>query len=107
MQKLLTKEIERKLPEIGAANSLDDPYEAIVHLKLFSPYNGWRWFITEYDPEHRLAYGYVEGFESELGYIDLEELEQARVFGGLVQAVERDTGWTAKTLREVMNGAIY
>ena len=42
--------------------------------KLFSPYTGWRWYITEWDPETRLCFGLVEGFETELGYFDLTDL---------------------------------
>ena len=42
--------------------------------KLFSPYTGWRWYITEGDPETGLCFGLVEGFETELGYFDLTDL---------------------------------
>ena len=53
----------------------------VARAKLFSPYNGWRWYITEWDAETGTCFGLVEGFETELGYFDLTELAEATVFG--------------------------
>ena len=72
----------------------------VARVKLFSPYNGWRWYITEWDPETGLCFGLVEGFETELGYFDLTELSEVTVFGG-VPAVERDLYWQPQTLGEI------
>ena len=73
-------------------------------MKLFSPYSGWRWYITEWDPDTGLCFGLVEGFEMELGYFDLTELAEATVLGS-VSAVERDLYWEPKALEEIRGDA--
>jgi hypothetical protein len=37
----------------------------------------WTWIPTEYDPEKRIAFGMVHGFESEIGYFSHDDLIQA------------------------------
>ena len=71
-----------------------------AHVKLFSPYNGWTWYVTEWEAETGLCFGLVQGFEEELGYFDLTELAEVTVFGG-VPAVERDLYWGPTTLGEI------
>ena len=66
-------------------------------------HTGWRWFITEWDPETGLCFGLVEGFEAEIGYFDLTELAEATVFGS-VPAVERDLYWKPMTIGEIRRG---
>ena len=98
--KLMTKELGDRIPVIGANENVGD-YDAVVApAKLFSPYNGWRWYITEWDPGTGLCFGLVEGFETELGYFDLSELAEVTVFGS-VPAVERDLYWEPMTLGEI------
>jgi len=82
--KLLTKEIEKVLPPLYSQEKVEDP---IVWVKYFHPVSNWTWYGIEYDPEERLFFGYVEGFENELGYFSLTELEVVMV-GGL--GIERD-----------------
>lgn len=42
---------------------------------MYESFSGWYWFITEIDKEDpNYAFGYVVGFESEWGDIDLAEL---------------------------------
>ena len=95
--RLMTKEIGDTIPALYANEHVED-YDSVLALaKLFSPYNGWRWYVTEWDPETGLCFGLVEGFETELGYFDLTELAEATVFGG-VPAVERDLHWKPKPL---------
>jgi hypothetical protein len=94
--KLLTKEIEKKMPAIGATESESDPL-AIV--KFFHPLGQQTWYGTEYDPENREFFGYVEnGPYSELGYFSLTELEQTRVMG---LPMERDLYFKPIRLSEV------
>ncbi len=98
--KLMTKEIGDTIPALYANQDIAD-YDSVPALaKLFSPYTGWTWFITEWDRETGLCFGLVEGFAVELGYFDLTELAEATVFGG-VPAVERDLYWKPKTLGEI------
>lgn len=99
--KLLTKELESKLPPLGSQEENPDP---LVVVKFFSPYTGWTWYATEGGVSPVTGrftfFGLVKGFETELGYFDLEELSEAKVFGR-VPAVERDLYWTPIPLSEV------
>ena len=97
---LMTKELADTIPPLYANENVDDYDAVLAPAKLFSPYNGWRWYITEWDTETGLCFGLVEGFESELGYFDLTELSEVTVFGG-VPAVERDLYWEPQTLDEI------
>ena len=98
--KLMTKELAEKIPALYANEDVED-YDAVVaRVKLFSPYNGWTWYITEWEAATGLCFGLVEGFVTELGYFDLTELAEATVFGN-VPAVERDLYWEPETLGEI------
>ena len=97
---LMTKELAVTIPPLYANDGADDPDAVVAKAKLFSPYNGWRWYITEWDPQTGLCFGLVEGFETELGYFDLTELSEVTVFGS-VPAVERDLYWEPQTLGEI------
>ena len=90
--KLMTKELTDTIPPLYANDGADDPDAVVARVKLFSPYNGWRWYVTEWEAETGLCFGLVEGYETELGYFDLTELAEVTVFGG-VPAVERDLNW--------------
>lgn len=94
--KLLTKEILKKLPKRYSQENNPDP---IVICKFFTPWGNWSWYMIEYDPEERIFFAYVEGFENEMGYVSLDELEAIRGFGGL--KVERDLWFTPCKLSEV------
>ena len=77
-----------------------NPRYVLARTKLFSPYTGWRWYITEWAAETGLCFGLVEGYEVELGYFDLTELAESTVLRN-VPAVERDLYWEPKTIGEV------
>ena len=49
--KLMTKELADTIPPLYANDGADDPDAVVARVKLFSPYNGWRWYITEWDAE--------------------------------------------------------
>ena len=74
------------LPGIRKSDK-DDP---IVWFKFFHPMSSWDWYLTEYNPKERLAFGLVTGFEAEIGYFSIEELESLEVSG---LKVEREI-WT-------------
>lgn len=95
--KLMTKELTAKMPELYSQDGKG--YEAMALVKFFSPYSNWTWYATEFDGEDTF-FGLVDGFEKELGYFSLKELESVTVFGG-VPAVERDLYWTPRKLAEV------
>jgi hypothetical protein len=95
----------------------------MVVCKFFTPDGGWTWYVIEgatrekdgcgggkycnhkplsqYDPrtDDVLFFGYVEGFEAELGYFTLGELEAVRGAFGL--PVERDRSFRPCRLSEV------
>lgn len=83
--KLLTKEIERSIPPLYSQEDVADP---MVVVKFFDACGSWTWFVTEYDPVERLCFGLVHGFEEELGYFSLAELESVK--GPLGLGIERD-----------------
>ena len=87
---LLPATVARKLPAIYSQENVDDP---IAQVKLFSPYSGAVWYLTEYDPSSKQAFGWADlgmGM-GELGYIDLSELEGMNRRG--LPLVERDLYW--------------
>ena len=83
---LLTKEIIKKLPAMRETEGQGE--EAIAQVKFFTPDSNWTWYGVEYDAEQRLFYGLVEGFDTEIGYFSLDELEEAR--GPMGLKIERD-----------------
>jgi hypothetical protein len=95
--KLMTKQIEAQLPKLYENDG--QGYDAKAIVKFFTPDSNWTWYATEYDPEERMFFGLVDGFEKELGYFSLDELEQLRGPFGL--PVERDTWWKPTPLNEI------
>ncbi len=101
---LMTKEVGDAIPALYANENAKDYDTVLAPAKLFSPFSNWTWYVTEWDPETGTCFGLVQGFEEELGYFDLTELAEARVFGG-VPAVERDLYWEPKTIGEIRGHA--
>ena len=93
---LLTKEIRRKLPPIGAGE--EKGIDAVAVVKFFTPDSSWTWYASEFDGED-LFFGLAVGFEAELGYFRLSELQSIR--GKLNLPVERDRFFEPTTLREL------
>ena len=79
---------------------------AIAIVKFFTPDSNWTWYASEFDGEDQL-FGLVSGFEVELGYFSLSELQSVR--GPLGLLVERDLHYEPKTLKELLAsyGKIY
>jgi hypothetical protein len=95
-QPLLTPEIRAQLPPLYANEHLG--LQAIAPVKLFLPGSGWTWYASEFDGED-LFFGLVAGFEIELGYFSLSELQEVRSPLGL--PIERDLYYQPKTLGEL------
>lgn len=95
--KLLPKSLEAKLPPLYSQDGLG--YEAIAHAKFFTPDSHWTWYATEYDPVDKVFFGLVDGFERELGYFSLYELEKVK--GHLGLPIERDIYFEPKRLKEL------
>ena len=93
---LLTKANRKQLPALYAQEKLGN--EAIAYVKFFTPDSNWTWYATEFDGNDTF-FGLVDGFEVELGYFSLSELESARGPWGM--KIERDRYWSPKTLGEI------
>lgn len=94
---LLPKEVAEKLPPLYANEEVGLAAQALV--KFFTPDANWTWYASEYDPEHRIAFGYVIGLADELGYFSLDELEEVRGPRGL--PIERDEFFQPKSLEDI------
>ncbi len=70
--------------------------DPIARIKLFDPTGSWTWYIVEYDPETRNAWGLVDGLERELGDFSMAELVEFR--GRLGLPIERDLHWEPRPL---------
>jgi hypothetical protein len=103
--KLLPQEIRNVLPALRSQDGKGG--KAVVYVKFFTPDSNWTWYtaggeavIDESGQELDFQFfGLVEGFEKELGYFNLSELEEVR--GPLGLPIERDLYWTGKTLEQI------
>ncbi|RCW60965.1 DUF2958 domain-containing protein [Halanaerobium sp. ST460_2HS_T2] len=91
--RLLTKEIEKKLPSIEEAKAFDDP---VVQVKFFHPLSNWTWYAAGYSDDH--FWGLVDGDFLEIGIFCLSEMKSIRVFE---LGIERDLHFEPKPLSEV------
>lgn len=83
--KLLTKEILSAFPKWTSTDGQGDSAKVIV--KFFDPTGSWTWYATEFDGEDTF-FGLVCGFEQELGYFSLAELQSVK--GAMGLGIERD-----------------
>jgi len=86
--KLITKEIEKKLPRLYSQEKVANPK---IIVKFFTPWSSWSWFAYEGDRQEDgnwLFFGMVHGIEKEIGYFSLKELEGLKSPMGL--KIERD-----------------
>jgi hypothetical protein len=103
--KLITKEIENKLPELYSQDG-KDPKDVKIIAKFFHCMSEWTWYIYEGHKEDNgdfTFFGLVRGFENELGYFTLAELQEIRVHG---LPIERDMYFGEHTLAEAQEKRI-
>ena len=94
---LSTKAIEKQLPPLYSQEKKGSNAKAF--LKLFTPWTHWTWYVTEYNPETKECFGYIDGDFPELGYFSLEELKTINGPFGL--KIERDRNFEPTTLKEL------
>ena len=85
--KLMTKEIEKKLPKLYSQGNVSNPK---IIVKFFHPLSDWTWYVWEGERQENgdwLFFGLVDGHEKELGTFLLSQLEEIKVKG---LGVERD-----------------
>jgi Protein of unknown function (DUF2958) len=93
---LLDIEHRAVLPELYSNEQLG--LDALALVKFFTPDGNWTWYASEYDGED-LFFGLVSGFEVELGYFSLTELEGVK--GALGLPIERDNHFSPTPLRNL------
>jgi hypothetical protein len=93
---LLDGEVRAVLPPLYANERKG--LEAVAPIKFFTPDSNWTWYPTEFDGDDTF-FGLVSGFEVELGYFSLSELESVR--GSLGLFIERDWYFSPATLAQL------
>ena len=96
MGNLIPEELISSIPKLYETERNLNP---ICHVKLFTPDSVFTWFIIELSMDEDTCYGYVKGFESELGYFSLSELESIK--GNLGLKVEMDSSFKPTALEIV------
>lgn len=92
--KLMTKEIERKLPALYSTENIKTDDKKVV-VKFFTPWSNWTWYAVEGEKREDgdyLFFGLVDGHEKELGYFTLSDLMSVRGPAGL--KIERDRNFS-------------
>ena len=101
--KLLTVELIKLFPRLYETERKPKDQVKII-AKFFHPLSAATWYATEYDPEERLFFGFVnlgDPLYAELGYFSLDELESVTVKG---LSIERDLHFGEHYLSEVIEG---
>ena len=97
MSKLLSHEQLQLIPNLYETENQE---EKICYVKLFLPNSNWTWYIIEIDKsDYNTCYGLVDGFEQELGYFTIRELENLKGLFGL--KVELDTSFKPTKLSKI------
>lgn len=100
---LLTKHDIARLPKLYSREHVTDP-ECLI--KFFDPTGSWTWYVIEGEKQENgdyLFFGYVQGFESELGYFTLSELQNAKngLTGLRSLPIERDRYYKPVKLSDI------
>lgn len=77
------------------AREREESFDPLPVVKLFTPWTGATWLITELDPETNIAFGLCDlGMGCpELGYVSIDELQS--IVGPAGLKIERDRGFNA------------
>src|SRR5688572_8145828 len=110
---LLPEILKERMPPLYSQEHERDP---MVACKFFDPVGSWTWYATEGSPVDEdgyydtdkpkvdyLFFGLVVGFEPELGYFSLHELQTAKEGLRELRAlpIERDVWFTPSRLSEM------
>ena len=94
---LLTQELIEQIPPLYEQEGKGE--NALAYVKLCTPDSNFTWFITEYDADEKMCFGLIDGFEKELGYFSLNEIEQIK--GSMGLKVERDISFRPTKLKDL------
>ena len=99
---LITKAIEALAPALYA-NDGQQGKDQIVVAKFFDPTGRFTFYMLEYDPQQRMAFGWCVSPLGpdcdEFGYMTIDEMEEIKGRFGL--GIERDQSFTPKALKEI------
>lgn len=98
--KLITPELLERFKEVGNQDEVENP---IFIAKFFNPCGSQTWYASEYDPETKIAYGYVTGmYVDEWGTFSVTELEALKPppFG---LPIERDIHFDEITFKQFIS----
>ena len=84
-----------EVPKLYAQDGMGN--DAVVYAHFFG--GSWDWYMTEYDQATDMGFGLVCGFENELGYFSIAEMEE--LSNTPIPKIEQDLYWTPKTLGEI------
>lgn len=78
---LMPKPIEAQLPKLYATEKVLIG-DKVAYARYFFPAGAYTAYLLEYDPKERIGFGVVTtGYEWELGYISLDEMEDINIHG--------------------------
>ena len=103
--KLITVELINQFPRLYATDGKPKDHVKII-AKFFHSLSAATWYATEYDPEERMFFGFMNlgnPLYAELGYFSIDELEGVKVKG---LGIERDLYFGEHYLFEVIDGRI-
>ncbi len=84
---------------LRSQENVPDP---LVVAKLFDIAGDATWYLTEFDPESKTAFGYVAGLQSdEWGYFHIPELEAINFCG--IRLIERDLYFVQKPIGRIVD----
>ena len=106
--KLMDAASVRALPPIMSQESKPES-EKYAPVKLFSPYNGQRWYLLEFDLETAQAFCFTttENNDPEYCYVSVRDLGQAAGMRGALPLIERDLHWTPAIVADIRSGKVY
>ncbi len=93
---ILLHEAVKNLPALYSQEHVDDP---MVPCRFSHPFLDWYWYPYEFDPQQGLFFGFVRGFEGELGYFSVAEFKDVEEQTGVSFVV--DPTFTPMPLSEV------
>ena len=107
--KLMTQEIEQKLPPLYHFETTRT--EPVAMVKYFDPTGSWTWYVAEGQKQEDgdwLFWGAVDGFEFEYGYFTLNELKHAKdnCKGIYALPIERDLYFHSTPLSQLKRQAV-
>ena len=73
--------------------------DRIAYARYFHPMSSYTAYLLEYDPKEKLGFGLTTmGYEWELGYMSIEEMQSVKVMG---LGIERDIHFQPKALSQI------